>query len=164
MKELLQQYAAYNVWANQKLLEAVLKLPEESWHREIASSFPSLHTTVLHMWDAESIWWQRMKMQEVVTRPSDQFKGTTRDAITALQHQNRLWQEWVNGTSPAMLDHVFQYYDTKRNHYKQPIYQMLHHVMNHGTYHRGQIVTLLRQLGETKIPATDFVVWTRLKK
>jgi len=49
----------------------------------------------------------------------------------------------------------------KGEHFKQPIYKMLLHVFNHGTYHRGQIVNMLRQLGIEKIPQTDFIVWSR---
>jgi uncharacterized damage-inducible protein DinB len=161
MKELLQQYAAYNTWANQKLLEIVLKLTEEQHQREVPGSFPTLHSTILHMWDAESIWWQRTKLQEVVTPPSVHFKGTTRDVINALLHQNKLWESWVNNATEAALQHVFQYYNSKREYFKQPVYQTLMQVFNHGTYHRGQIVTMLRQLSVDKIPGTDFILWTR---
>lgn len=164
MKDILLQLAAYSSWANQKLFEIVLKQPEEDWHKEVASSFTTLHATILHMWDAESAWWQRIKLQEVVTAPSANFKGTTRDLVSALQHQNHLYENWIRNASDAAIEHVFQYYNSKREHFKQPVCEVLLHVFNHGTYHRGQIVTMLRGLGVTKIPQTDFVVWTRLKK
>ena len=164
MKELLQQYAAYNVWANQRLIDCVLLLPEDSHVKEISSSFSSLHATLMHLWDAESIWWQRMKMHEVVTAPSRNFQGATRDVASALLHQGRLWESWIDGASVAAIEHVFHYQNTKREQFKQPIYQMLLHLFNHGTYHRGQLVTLLRQLGVENIPATDFIVWSRRKK
>lgn len=164
MKELLQQLAAYNCWANQKLIECIQSLPEETTTKEIASSFNSLQKTLLHMWDAESIWWQRMKLQEAVVAPSVNFKGATRDITTALQHQNKLWDSWVNNASLAAIEHVFMYYDSKRQPFKMPIHQMLLQVFNHGTYHRGQLVTMLRQAGLVKIPGTDFVLWSRSKK
>ena len=56
MKDLLSQLAAYNIWANQKLLEIILALPGEKQKQEVPSSFRSLYTTVFHMWDAESIF------------------------------------------------------------------------------------------------------------
>ncbi|MGZ3844574.1 MAG: DinB family protein, partial [Flavisolibacter sp.] len=59
--------------------------------------------------------------------------------------------------------HVFQYQNTKKEQFKQPIYQMLLHAFNHGTYHRGQLVNMLRQLGVDKIPGTDFIAWSRRK-
>jgi uncharacterized damage-inducible protein DinB len=164
MKELLKQYAAYNLWAHQKLLDAILALPEEKHLAEVPSSFNSLLKTVLHTWDAESIWWQRMKLQEHIMRPSENFSGTMQDAASGLQNQSRLWEEWISNASDLSLEHVFQYQTTKREVIKMPIYQMVHHVFNHGTYHRGQLVNMMRQLGADKIPGTDFAFWLRNKK
>lgn len=159
MKELLQQLALYNIWANQQLLDLICKLPEEQLQKELPSSFPSIHRTLLHMLDAESIWWQRMRLQENTIAPSATFNGTTIELAQQLLQQNRLWESWVLAATPAALDHVFMFYNSKREHFKQPIFQMITHVFNHGTYHRGQLVTMLRQLGVTKIPQTDFGYW-----
>ena len=161
MKTLLQQYAAYNTWANQKLAELVSTLPEELLQKEVVSSFSSIHLTLLHMWNSESVWWQRLKLQENINPPANSFKGDTGEIIQHLLQQNKMWEEWVNHSSEMILDHVFKYHNTKREPFKQPTYQMLMHVFNHGTYHRGQLVTILRQLGQTKIPQTDFIVWSR---
>ena len=82
----------------------------------------------------------------------------------SLLQQSKLWEEWVSSASDLSLEHVFQYYNNKKEHFKMPVYQMIHHVFNHGTYHRGQLVNILRQLGVQKVPATDFVIWMRQKK
>jgi uncharacterized damage-inducible protein DinB len=163
MKELLRQLAAYNVWASQKLCEVVSTLSPELQQKELPSSFASLLSTILHMWDAESIWWQRMKLQEVITRPSENFSGNATEAMQGLLQQSKLWEEWINAATDMGLDHVFSYQNTKREKFKQPVYQVLLHIMNHGTYHRGQLVNMLRQLSHQKIPATDFIVWSRKK-
>ncbi len=164
MKELLKQYAAYNIWATQRILDVILALPEEKQLAEVPSSFNSLYRTVLHMWDAESGWWQRMKMEERVVFPGENFKGTMQELSGNLLQQSKLWEEWVSSASDLSLEHVFQYYNNKKEHFKMPVYQMIHHVFNHGTYHRGQLVNILRQLGVQKVPATDFVIWMRQKK
>ena len=163
MKELLVQFAAYHLWANELLFSAIAELPGEKHHENIPSSFPSLYKTVLHMWDAESIWWQRLKLQERVIRPGENFTGTMDELIAQLLQQNKQWLEWMNSASDHQVQHVFQYQNTKRESFKQPVYQMLLHLFNHGTYHRGQLVTMLRQLGIEKIPQTDFIVWSRRK-
>jgi uncharacterized damage-inducible protein DinB len=163
MKELLKQMASYNIWANQKIIDVILSLPEEKQMTEVPSSFNSLNKTLLHMWDAESIWWQRMKLQERFVRPSDDFKGTTSDVVNGLMSQSRLWEEWVNNVSESMLEHVFEFRNIKKEQIKMPIWQMLTHVFNHGTYHRGQLINMLRQLGAEKLPQTDFSVWCRKK-
>ena len=164
MKELLERYAAYNVWANHKLIFAMESLEDTAWFTEVPSSFNTLYKTVLHIWDAESIWWQRMKLQERILIPSENFSGDFKELVSALLQQSRLWEDWVANASELSITHVFQYQDRKRNVFKMPIYQMVHHVFNHGTYHRGQLVNMLRQLGETKVPSTDFSAWARLKK
>lgn len=164
MKELLLSLASYSVWANQKLANSILLLTEEKQREEIPSSFKSLLATVLHTWDAESIWWQRLKLNERVIIPSENFNGTMAEAVNGLLHQSLQWQEWVNSASEPALNHVVQYHNFKSEHYKQPVYQMLIHVFNHSTYHRGQLVNMLRQLGIQKIPQTDFIVYSRSKK
>lgn len=160
MKELLKQFSAYNVWATQRIADRIQELPEEKHLAELPSSFNSLYKTVLHMWDAESIWWQRMKLQERINRPSENFNGTMTDICNGLLSQSRQWEEWVSNASDLSLEHVFQYYTTKKELIKMPVYQMLLHVFNHGSYHRGQLINMLRQLGIDKLPSTDFSVWS----
>ena len=164
MKELLKQYATYNSWATQRILDVILVLPEEKQLAEVPSSFNSLYKTVLHMLDAENIWWQRMKLSERIVVPSESFKGTMKELATTLLQQSKQWEEWISNASDLSLDHVFQYQNNKGEQFKMPIYQMLHHVFNHGTYHRGQLVNMLRQLGVEKIPQTDFSLWTRNRR
>ncbi len=163
MKTFLQQLAAYNTWANQKLAEVILGLTDDLHKKEIVSSFINLHLTILHMWDAEYVWWQRLKLQENIVAPSANFKGDTKELIQNLLQQNKQWEDWINNSSEMVLEHVVKYHNTKREPFKQPTYHILQHVFNHGTYHRGQLVTILRQLGQTKIPQTDFIVWSRKK-
>lgn len=161
---MLLQYAAYNVWANLRMAEMIRPLPETLLEKELPSSFKSIHLTLLHMWDAESIWWQRMKLQEVITAPSANFKGNTIDVGAALIHQNKLWESWLNAASDAAVSHVFFYRNSKKEQFKQPVSQVLLHIFNHGTYHRGQVINLLRQVGIEKIEATDFILYSRMKK
>lgn len=164
MKELLQQYAAYNIWANKVLLDRIAKLPEEKIIQEVASSFPSIYKTVLHMWQAEDIWWQRLKLVENTTALSETFTGSFAEAVAGLARQNQQWGAWVDAANDIQLTHVFAFVRNKEQ-YKMKVNDMLVHVFNHGTFHRGQLVTMLRQLGETdKIPSTDFVTYTRIKK
>jgi uncharacterized damage-inducible protein DinB len=163
MKQLLQQYATYNVWANKTLLDRISKLSEVQINKEIASSFSSVYKTIKHMWLAEEAWWQRIKLVENPVLQSETFTGSFEELYTQFAKQSQQWKDWVDAASDNQLNHVFAYVRNKEQH-KMNVYDMLQHVFNHGTYHRGQLVTLLRQLGEDKIPATDYVAWCRLKK
>lgn len=163
MKDLLQQCTAYTVWANQKLFDCIGNLPEEKISQEIVSSFSSIQKTVLHMWDAEAIWWQRLKFEERIVVPSADFAGSFAELQKKSQQQSQVWKEWVDNATEVQLQHVFAYQNTKKEQFKQPVYEMLLHLSNHATYHRGQLVTMLRQVGVEKIPQTDFVVFCRKK-
>ena len=163
MKEVFVQYATYNLWANERLLSLIENLPEAQQKTELQSSFPSLFKTVLHLLDAESIWWQRIKLRERIERPSDNFSGDFSELSKRLLQQNKQWQDWVNGLNEHGFQHEFIYFNLQGERFKQPVHQTLLHLFNHGTYHRGQLVTMLRQLGVEKLPSTDFIAWSRKK-
>lgn len=163
MKEIILQYATYHSWANSQLLTSATNLTEEQQKAEGRSSFSSIYKTFLHLLDAESIWWQRMKLQEKIAIPSQTFTGGMQELQIQLQQQDRQWQEWVSSANDKALQHEFIYYNLRKERFKQPVYQMLLHLFNHGTYHRGQVVTMLREAGVEKIPPTDFIVWSRKK-
>lgn len=160
MKEILTQYASYNLWANQKIANLLLTLPQETLQKEIVSSFRSLHLTLLHMYGVEKIWWERMKLHENIRSIMNEPISTD-DAAEGLLHYSKLWKDWVDKNTLAGLAHFFAYQNTKGEAFKQPLYEMLLHLFNHQTYHRGQLVTMLRQAGAETIPPTDFIVWSR---
>ena len=160
MKELLQQYAAYNMWANKLMVETISKLSDDDINREITGSFPSLYKTMLHMWFAEEVWWQRHKLVENIVLQSTGFAGSFKELADNHAKQSRQWSDWVNGATETQLLHVFAFVRNKEQ-LKMPVYQMLQHVFNHAAYHRGQLVTMLRQLGVDKIPSTDFSTFCR---
>ena len=161
MKELLQQLSGYSIWANRVLIEVINSLPEELQKKEIASSFSSLYKTLLHMWDAESIWWKRIQAEETIIAPSLNFAGSTKEMYDALLQRNKEWQQWIAAMQEDQLTGILEYRSLKGQAFKQPLYQVLLHLFNHGTYHRGQLVNMLRQLNVQEIPATDFIVWSR---
>jgi len=162
MKELLSQYASFNVWATQRITDVILQLPEEKIHTEITSSFPTLYKTVLHLLDAESIWWQRLKLQEHIERPSETFTGSFAELQKKLLQQSALFSDWVSNANEPQLQHVFAYMREKEQQ-KMPVCDMLLHLFNHNSYHRGQLVTMLRQSGVAKIHSTDFGAYLREK-
>ena len=162
MKALLEQYASYNLWADERLFQTVLSLQEAQQKQLVPGSFPSLHLTLLHLLDASTVWWQRL-MKEPVTWPGKDFNGTTEDVINKILNQDNLWKVWVQETDEAALKAIVHYETSKKERFAQPAFELLLHLFNHGTYHRGQIVTTLRLLNTEVIPATDFIVFSRVK-
>ena len=160
---MLAQYAAYNLWANNRIIEVINNLTDEQVDREIVSSFSSIKNTLLHLWDVENIWWQRMKLAEVQVWQSDSFEGSLLELNTNIQAQSKQWKEWIDLATEAALEHEFIYRNSKKDQFKQPVYEMLLHLFNHQSYHRGQLITLLRQVDEKNIPNTDLISFLRKK-
>lgn len=161
MKELLSQFAAYNHWAHKRITDAILLMDDNLHQQIVKSSFPNLYATVLHMWDAESAWWQRVKQHESILVPSKTFNPTMKEAVNGLLAQSAQWCDLVEELDDASLRYAVPYRNMKGEAFSQPLSEILHHVFNHGNYHRGQLVTIMRELGEETIPQTDFIYWAR---
>lgn len=162
MKELLCKYAAYNVWANHKVMYQILQMEERYWYQQTPSSFDSLYKTILHMWDSESGWWQRMRLHQTIVVPSANFDPSLKDACNGLLHQSMEWEPFINNSlNEAAIQSQLLYKNSKGDSFQQPVGEVLMHVFNHSSYHRGQLITMMRQLGETVIPQTDLIVFSR---
>ena len=163
MKKVFVQYAAYNVWANQRIADCITKLSEEQVNRVLVSSFTSIYATILHLWDAEAIWWQRLKMQEQLEIPGTAFTGTAVELCNNLLKQSKQWKDWTDLATEAAMEHEFIYRNTKKEQFKQPVHEIMMHLFNHQSYHRGQLVTMFRQVGFTEIPNLDYISFVRKK-
>jgi uncharacterized damage-inducible protein DinB len=114
------------------------------------------------MWNAEYIWYNRVKLAENIQSPA--YDEMDLPVVTdGLIKQSKLWEEWVMNASENVIQHVFAYRNSKKEEFKQPVYQVLLHLFNHNTYHRGQLVTILHQSHVQTIPATDFIEYSRRK-
>ncbi len=157
MRELFQNYAAFNAWANQIITDVILEMDEHLHQQLVKSSFPNLYATVLHLWDAESIWWQRMGGHTQILIPSKQFNPTMQEAVNGLLSQSNEWKEWVEHSTEEQLRKEFSYQNLAGESFRSAIWQIVHHLFNHRTYHRGQLVMMMRELGVSSIPATDLI-------
>jgi len=160
MKDLLLQYARYNQWANHRFIDVLLTLDEEKLELQIASSFSTIRETVYHMWSAEFIWLQRLELTENPVWIEDIFKGSFAEACANWQTVSKGIIDFISRQyDDRSFEHVLQYYTRQKKSFKTPVSGVLLHVFNHATYHRGQLVTMLRQAGEKKIPGTDMITF-----
>ncbi|HSJ05238.1 MAG TPA: DinB family protein [Longimicrobiales bacterium] len=150
----------YNRWANDRVLESVATLDPEQLTRDLGSSYPSVRETLLHLLGAEWIWLARWRgvsplgmPDEWASFPQDRIEATFRD-VQASQ------SEFIGSLPESALDSVVAYRNTAGDPFEAPLGQLLRHLVNHSSYHRGQIVTLLRQLGAAP-PTTDMVLFHR---
>jgi uncharacterized damage-inducible protein DinB len=148
----------YNWWANERMLDAVAALEDEAFRRDTRSSFPSVQTTLVHILAAEWIWLRRWTGES----PGDMPAGW--DAF-GLDDLRRAWEdveaertEWLEALTDADLDRVVEYRNIAGEPHSRLVWQMLRHVVNHSSYHRGQVTTMLRQL-DAAAPTTDLIYW-----
>lgn len=163
MKEVFVKYAAYNFWANKILSDKATHLPVEVLFKKMNSSFGSIYHTFVHLMDVESVWWQRIKLQEHVLWPGKDMEEDFEKLSQQLLLQSKQWNQWVKEANENYFTHVLGYQNSKKEFFKQPVYEVLLQLFNHQTYHRGQIVTMMKQNGIDKIPANDFIVFSRKK-
>lgn len=160
---LLNDYAAFNLWANTKMVSWLQTKPSELMEREVPSSFPSLHLTLLHIWGAEEIWLERLRGIPPTTFLFQRFKGTTADVFEGALAMSKQFADYVHALSEDDLQEQLAFRLFNGSEDQRPRYEMIHHCLNHSTYHRGQMVTIARSLGITDPPQTDFMQYLRQK-
>jgi uncharacterized damage-inducible protein DinB len=158
--EEIRQLYDYNAWANRRSLAAAAALTNEQFTKPLGNSFPSVRDTLAHIFAAEWIWLERFHGRSPSSLPEAvQYP----DAATLGQRwgefEPRLL-DFARNVTQTDLDGVFEYNTLKFGMYSNPLWQSMQHVVNHGSYHRGQVTTLLRQLGATPI-LTDLMHYYR---
>ncbi|MCI0450107.1 MAG: DinB family protein [Chlorobi bacterium] len=161
MKELLLKYTNYNLWANTKLTGFLKNIKPELLDKELLSSFSTIRKTVYHIWDAEQIWYNRLSGTSLTDWPSESFNGSFDGFVELFTGQSQLFIDFVQSKSEAELTQDFEYKSMEGKPNKNPVCDTVLHCMNHSTFHRGQLITMLRNLGHTELSSTDFITFIR---
>ncbi len=150
----------YNAWANHRALDAAANLTSAQFTKPMGSSFGSVRDTLAHICGAEWIWLERFQGRSPASLP-DTGEYVDVDGLRGkwAEQEARLLA-FVAQLSQEDLNRVLEYKTLKFGVYKNPLWQSMQHVVNHGTYHRGQVTTLLRQLGAQPI-LTDLMHYYR---
>jgi uncharacterized damage-inducible protein DinB len=156
---LIQRYAAYNHWANQQMADWLRTGSEEQLNQEIESSFSSLKETVLHIWSAEYLWLQTVKDLSSDNNPAKNFEGSKEELLAGWLKAS---ENFSNHVKTMSLEDLQTQRPRSRGDSYTVIVDMIHHCMNHSTYHRGQLITMGRQAGLETPPRTDFIYYVGL--
>jgi uncharacterized damage-inducible protein DinB len=150
----------YNSWANRRTLDSCAALTPEQFTRDMKSSFRSVRDTLAHIYGAEWLWLERWHERAPISLPSAADFPDFETLRTRWAEHDRNLHAYIDALSPATLQRVIKYKNTRGTPFEGPIEPMLAHVVNHSTYHRGQVVTLLRQLGANAV-STDLIAFHR---
>jgi uncharacterized damage-inducible protein DinB len=151
----------YHYWARDRLLDALEPLTAEQYNRDLGSSFKSIRDTVVHIYAAEWAWHARWRG----TSPAALLSSEPYPDVPSIR---RAWAEteqnvraFVDALGESGLARVIDYQLLSGAPGSSPFWQMLQHVVNHASYHRGQVTTMLRQLGAKPAKSMDMIAFYR---
>jgi uncharacterized damage-inducible protein DinB len=160
----LRDLLDYHYWARDRMFAALDALSDEQYTRDLGSSFRSIRDTAVHVYGAEWVWLQRWQGES----PTALITPDTIPDVSALK---RAWAE-LEPKVRAFLDVMEQRGVDQTNAYtlfsgdrgESPFWQILQHVVNHASYHRGQITAMLRQVGADPPKSMDLIAFYRSRK
>ena len=143
------------------MLDALAKVPPDKATADLGSSFPSLLGTLNHVYLAELVWFKRLQGENarLADLPIPASPGALAKSWPEL-HQ--LWLQWADAFSDDQWRDPFSFRNNTGAESVMPYWQIVMHVVNHGSYHRGQFTTLLRQSG-LSAPGTDLLTYYRTR-
>lgn len=153
----------YHVWANKRLFEHLKTLPVDVWSTKIQSVFPSISQTFIHMYITDTIWLGTIveknfdEVKTLAIHLSEKIKDTTLQEMELLfLTLSEEYQEFF-----AREENLEKVISPEHPHFGRldtNVFELIQHVVNHGTYHRGNITAMLRQLGYTGT-STDYIFY-----
>ncbi|MFN2570921.1 MAG: DinB family protein [Gemmatimonadales bacterium] len=161
MNEFLELFA-YNAWANRVLFDALAQLPEEQHFRDLHSSYGGVHGTLAHIVWAEQLWLHRWLARPNPAVPQGKDLHSLADVRQRWEAIEAERGSFLGGMVDARLEETRIVKPSSGGEYVHSFRQMFRHLINHSSYHRGQIVTFMRQLGAAP-PSTDLILFYRLR-
>jgi uncharacterized damage-inducible protein DinB len=160
----LQTLLDYHYWARDRMFEALEPLTAEQARRDLGGSFSSIHDTVAHLYAADAAWYRRWQGQS----PAALLTGSAFADLAAvkaawLEHELKL-RAFVTDLGEAGIARVIEFKMLSGQPSASPFWQMLQHLVNHGSYHRGQVTNKLRQLGAQPAKPLDLIAFYRVRE
>lgn len=155
-----RQLYDFNAWANRRVLDACAALTPEQFTRPLGSSFSSVRDTLAHVAGVEWLWRERWRGRSPASIPAAELYADLAALRAPWEKVGGELLAFVRALAASDLGRRVSYRNTAGQAYESEMWEMLAHLVNHGSYHRGQVITLLRQLGAAA-PATDFIAFRR---
>ena len=151
------ELAEYNIWANAIAHSWLEQISDEQWERPIVSSFNGIHDTVLHVAGAEKIWLDRLNNIKEPVPLVTVFKGSKEELLDIWTLSAQGLKTFVENFEEKDLHGELTYKRINGQVFTNKYSHLFSHIFNHSTYHRGQLVTMLRQVGSTNTSSTDMI-------
>ena len=146
-REHFAMLAAYNEWANRRLVDGLASLSDSDWHADHGLFFKSVHMTFNHNLVVEMLWLGRLKGQPWKGKGLDDPQDATRAGLVdKLYAQNKTTIALMRGL-PDPLPARIQYVTTDGKPMDMPLAPVLAHLFNHATHHRCQVTAAAHRMG-----------------
>ena len=152
----------YHHWAADKLFEALGDVSAAELDKPWGGSFKTARALLRHIIGAEQLWLERFGGTSPKALPEFPSTYAGADFLAEWRKVKAREKEYVGGLDAAKLAGKLAYTNMKGENHTFPLADILTHVVNHGTYHRGQLSHLLRDLGRPGV-STDYVAWLAVK-
>jgi uncharacterized damage-inducible protein DinB len=152
----LNELFAHNYWARDCQLRACTALTDEQFLRPMGSSFPCVRDTLVHLLAVEWIWLERWRGRSPRALPQVEEFPVLEAVRARWDEVEREMKQYLATLSDEALDSVVTTTSTRGNTWTYALWRMMLHLLEHQAYHRGQVTTLLRQLG-FEPPKVDFL-------
>jgi uncharacterized damage-inducible protein DinB len=158
--EVLRTHISYTAWASRMLVEAAAGLSREELTRDFGTADKSALGTLVHIFAADRIWLARLSGESPHTyaTDADYDLAVLQDDWPALHAR---WKAWAVELTDETARAEVSYTDMSGSPWRQPLWQLVLHVVNHGTHHRGQVSGFLRAMGHVP-PKLDLVNYYRM--
>ena len=158
--EALRSHIAYTDWASRMLVDAAAGLSREELTRDFGTADKSVLGTLVHIFAADRVWLARFKGESphIFVTDADYDLAVLQNEWPALL---RRWKAWAGELTGETSRADLSYTDLSGNPWRQPLWQLVLHVVNHGTHHRGQVAGFLRAMGHAP-PKLDLVNYYRM--
>jgi len=154
-------HLTYNTWANAKVTDVLREVSDDIYFHENKSSFPSIAKTILHIWGAQDVWLNRLKGVSLSAWPQLDKQNTRLGSLDGLVRSSAELHDFVKSKGDGFLTTRYAYKNLKGDPFEDKVEDTLFHIVNHGSYHRGQITTMLREANIEKVASTDLIHYLR---
>lgn len=158
--EVLQHHVDYTIWASQRLLNAVTGLSTEELSHDFGTADKTIAGTLAHLYMADKNWLARLQQGTSASQRRKAEDDRLESVLPQWTETQKEWKRWASQLSTEAPDQIVEYLDFQSRQWAHPVWQILLHVVNHATHHRGQVSGFLRALGKTP-PPLDFIAFVR---
>jgi len=155
LQKFMANNANYHSWVTGKFVEWLSTKPDELLHKEVPSSFNTIAKTLNHIWGTDEYWFSIIAETSEFEQRYQVTEFDTKEILNGLANRAKEISKLINSYNEADLSKLIKV-ESPWFVSELPKYEYLQHVINHSTYHRGQIVTMGRNVGITDAPMTDY--------